>query len=386
MGRLLILSSEFPPAPGGMGMYAYGLAAALARQGVDVSAATVEGRAEAEACAAFEAKSPFPTHRFPADARSLIGRRLRDRAVERIARREGATCLMSSGRRSAWTLREVARRLRLPLVAIGYGSEFMDTVPRRLRRTLRAFSEAECLIVPSGWVAQKAAHVGIDRDRIRVIHPGVTLEGQPATDEAVEELRRNLGLEGKRVILTVGRVSARKAQDVVIRAMSRLVTRHPDAVYVIAGQPDYRSEFEGVAEEAGVSDAVRFVGVVPQEALPCYYRLCDVFVLNSRIDEHGNVEGFGMVLIEAGLAERPVIGTRNCGVEDAVEHGVTGFLVEQDAPDQTADAIIRLLDDPALAQRLGANGLKRAREYFTWERAAEQCLDLLRPWVNSENT
>jgi len=383
VGSVLVVSGEYPPVPGGIGAYSHHLIMRLHHLGVNIQAFCARGRADAEAARRFDETLPFPIRRYPRDARSWHGLRLRVWQTTRLARACEARCLVSSGRRATWVMARVARATGLPFVAIGYGSEFLDKRSRRIRRTRRAFRQADRVVAISRFTAELMARAGVASDRIRVIHPGAELF-PPCDTAEVERLRRRLGLVGKRVILTVGRVSPRKAQDLVIRALPEVLKVDPLARYLIVGQPDYREAFQRVAQELGVTEQVIFTGAVAPEALAAYYALCDVFILNSRLDEHSNCEGFGIVFIEAGLAGKPVIGTRHSGAEDAVVHGETGLLVEPDERAETARALIRLLREPEFAQRLGAQGYARAAAQFTWDRVARDFKKLLDPWLTEQ--
>jgi phosphatidylinositol alpha-1,6-mannosyltransferase len=182
------------------------------------------------------------------------------------------------------------------------------------------------------------------------------------------ELRHRLGIGDRRVLLTVGQLSDRKAQDVVIRAMPAILQEHPELVYVMVGLPTLVQELERLAVELGVREHVLFAGVAPMDDLPLYYNLADVFVLVSRRAKDGSVEGYGIVVAEAALCGVPAVVSRGCGLEEAVLEGRTGLLVEPDDPRATAAAIIRLLADDSLRRDMGEAAQSQARETSTWAR------------------
>ena len=380
-GGVLAVTGEFPPGPGGIGVHAYHIALELHRLGVPVRVFCPSTRATAEEIAGFDSRLPFPAVRYGEEARGILGRFLRARQLRELCRIQKPACLTASGQRPSWLVHRVAADLHLPWVAKGHGSEFLDPQRRRLRRTQRAFAAADRIIVDTRYTAGLITRLGISGEKIHIVLPGADHAPAGPDEEKVAALRGKLGLAGKRVILTVGRVSHRKAQDVVIRAMPEILKRFPDAVYLLVGIPAAWKEFSRLARELGVASQVISCGVASDEELGAFYRLCDLFILNSRLTPEGNCEGFGMVLVEAGRAGRPVIATRDCGAAEAVVEGVTGLLVHQDAPQETAQAAIRILSEPDLAKRLGENGRVRALQEFTWERSARNVREILRPWI-----
>jgi phosphatidylinositol alpha-1,6-mannosyltransferase len=180
-------------------------------------------------------------------------------------------------------------------------------------------------------------------------------------------------------ILTVGALKSRKGTLELVRAMARVRQHLPTARLVVIGntgfEPDYTARVQAEIAAHGLDGQIALLGQVDDETLLSWYGAADVFVLPS-LNRGWKFEGYGLVLLEAGAAGLPVIGTMDCGAEDAVIDGVTGLLVPQDALDTALpDAIVRLLSDSALARRMGAAGRERAQAQ-TWTRVAAQMLEL----------
>jgi phosphatidylinositol alpha-1,6-mannosyltransferase len=186
-------------------------------------------------------------------------------------------------------------------------------------------------------------------------------------DLPTQALRQRLGLVGKRVLLTVGNVSERKAQDIVIRALPRVLAHCPNVVYLIVGLPTRQKELAQLAQDYDVAEQVCFVGVVNAEMLPLYYNLCDLFVLVSRKATSGDVEGYGIVVVEAALCGKTAVVSEHGGLPEAVHHGQTGLIVPPESPEKTAEAIISLLTDENQRQMLERRALHQARE-STWDK------------------
>ena len=255
----------------------------------------------------------------------------------------------------------LGRLCRRPVMVITYGEEV--TVYARgtrlrgwLRRVLRGADVITCL------TADSAAEIIEVEPALK--HPPMICP--PPADEMIlvtspvegEKVRRQHGLERKRVMLTVARLVPRKGIDVTLRAFAETAADYPDLIYTVVGDGPHRADLETLARELRVADRVLFLGHV--ENLAAWYHACDMFVMPNRQMPDGEREGYGIVFAEAGFAGKPVIGGRSGGAIDAIEHGVTGLLVDPSDHLAVADAIRQLLDDPPRATAMGLAGRERA--------------------------
>jgi len=132
-------------------------------------------------------------------------------------------------------------------------------------------------------------------------------------------------------------------------------------------------ELKALAKALNLQDRVIFVGFIPDDDLPRYYELCDVFLLLTReIKERGNVEGFGMVFIEANACGKAVVGGKAGGTPEAIVDGKTGFLVDPLNLSEISERLIQLLANEDLAKRLGDEGRKRAEREFSWPKKSQE--------------
>ena len=234
--------------------------------------------------------------------------------------------------------------------------------------TRRVYAGAKAALANSRNTASMLEALGIEREKICVVYPAVdAVRFHPAIDGSV--IRRRYARHDDILLLSVGRLQRRKGHDVTIAAMHRLRTAFPHVRYLIAGDGDERRRLEGLVHQFGLHDRIFFAGVVPNAELPAHYTACDVFVLPNRVDG-GDIEGFGIVFLEAAAAGRPVIGGDSGGVPEAVVRDRTGLLVDGSDIAQVSDAIARLAASAVLRERLGRAGRARVEEFFTWERAA----------------
>jgi len=261
------------------------------------------------------------------------------------------------------------RRLGLPFLVYAYGNEILDVLRQgddsRLGCMLR---EADKVIAISHYTAELTCRAGVSPDRIEIIHPGCDGTKFRPVEPTRETRRRVLGTQERGpVLLSVGNLVARKGHDLVLQSIPRLLDIAPDLVYLVVGAGPERGRLDRLVDSLGVKERVVFAGQVPDDLLPEVYSLADVFVLPSREEpESCDVEGFGLVFLEANACGLPVVAGRSGGIPDAVEAGVTGLLVDPTDEAEIGDAIARLLVEPDHAHRMGRQGRSRVLREFQW--------------------
>lgn len=234
----------------------------------------------------------------------------------------------------------------------------------------------------AGTGAMARERLGLDPARLRVINPGIDISGYvvPST-ERLNAARAALDVHDGPIVLSVGRLVQRKGFDVALRAFAAHRKAGGTAQYVLAGEGPERQALKALADELGVGEHVRFAGAVNEQTKLALYALCDVFVMPNRLLNSVDWEGFGIVFLEAARAGKPSIGGANGGVPDAVEHGVTGLLVDPEDGRAVAAALTSLLSDGDLRLRLGAAARARAAAQFDWPIVGERFYSVLQePW------
>jgi phosphatidylinositol alpha-1,6-mannosyltransferase len=201
-------------------------------------------------------------------------------------------------------------------------------------------------------------------ERIKVLHPGVdTKRFVPAARDAL--VRSQLGWENRPVILTVGRLQKRKGHDMMIRALAEIRKAIPDVLYAIAGDGEERQSLEQQVEEAGLTRQVQFLGETDDLQLVTCYQQADLFVLPNR-QVGQDIEGFGMVLLEAQACGKPVVAGGSGGTSETMRHPVTGQLIPCDSPEQLAVTVAELLNQPELLATMGRAARDWVVSRFDW--------------------
>jgi len=179
------------------------------------------------------------------------------------------------------------------------------------------------------------------------------------------------------LLLFSGRLIARKGVQYLLEAMPSILAKRKVRL-VVTGDGHCRAEWEALSRQLGIAHQVKFLGFVSKEELSELFRSCTAYVHPAIYDERGDTEGLGVVLIEALCNAKPVVATRVGGITDVIQNERTGLLVPEKNPKALADAVLRILDDPALAQRLGEAGRAYASSNFDWEKITDQVEALYR--------
>jgi len=208
------------------------------------------------------------------------------------------------------------------------------------------------------------------------IAPGIDVDHFVPTDSS--KLRAELGLADKSVIISVGRLIHRKGQDKLIAALPAIKTAVPNVHLVLVGVGPYQDHLEKLASKLNVVDCVTFIGRINYAELPKYICLGDIFAMPSRSRFFGlEVEGLGIVYLEASACGLPVVGGKSGGAPDAVLIGETGLVVDGTKPAEIAGACIELLNNPELCALMGAAGRTWIIENWRWDIWATKYADLL---------
>jgi phosphatidylinositol alpha-1,6-mannosyltransferase len=234
--------------------------------------------------------------------------------------------------------------------------------------TRLVYRHAAAALANSRNTAEMLEAIGVPREKVHIIYPAVDPERfHPEVDGTA--VRARYGACDDVVLLSVGRLQRRKGHDVAILAVAALRAELPQLRYVIAGDGEERARLEQLVDEHGLRGVVFFAGAVPEHELPAHYAACDIFVLPNRVD-NGDIEGFGIVFLEAAATGKPVIAGDSGGVPEAVDRDNTGLLVDGASVTEVASAIRRLASSKETRARLGRAGRLRARDQFSWQRAA----------------
>ncbi len=376
MTRVLLVTNDFPPRRGGIQSYLEEFVGRLTGMGSDtltVYAPQWKGADAYDRAAAYQVIRHPGTLMLPGppvDAR--MRRLIADHDIDTVwfgaaaplallaarARQAGAARVLASthGHEVGWSMLPVARSA---LRRIGDTTDVVTFVSRYTRgRIASAFGPDAAL---------EHLPPGVDTHRFRP-DPG-----------ARSELRDRYGLGQRPTVVCVSRLVPRKGQDTLIRALPSIRRRIDGAALVIVGGGPYLATLRRLARRAGVAEQVVFTGGVPAAELPAHHALADVFAMPCRTRGAGlDVEGLGIVFLEASATGVPVVAGRSGGAPETVRDGVTGLVVDGHSVDEVVDAICRILADTDAATRMGVQGRRWVTEEWDWDTHAARLSQLLR--------
>ena len=363
--RTLVVTNDFPPRPGGIQAFVHALASRQPRDEVVVFASAWQG------APAFDAGQGFPVVRLRGSLMLPTTTVLRQ--ARQIAAAEGCDRVWFG---AAAPLGLLAKPLALQRsVASTHGHEVGWAMLPGARQLLgRIGRDTDVVTYLGDYTRQRLAPV---LPRLERLPSGVDTElFRPGAGG--EQVRARHGLTGRRVVVSVSRLVERKGHDMLIRALPEIRRRVPDTALLIVGGGPYRQQLERLARDVGVSEHVVLTGSVPWVELPAHYDAGDVFAMPCRTRRGGlEVEGLGIVFLEASATGLPVVAGRSGGSPDAVLEGETGHVVDGTSVREVAAAVAGLLADPERARRMGQAGRAWVEREWRWDVLAQRLRALL---------
>ncbi|HET6532486.1 MAG TPA: glycosyltransferase family 4 protein [Actinoplanes sp.] len=372
MGRTLLITNDFPPRPGGIQQFVHNLAVRRPAGSLVVYASTWKG------AAAFDAGQPYEVIRE--DTGVLLPTPAVARRAAEIARSRGCDSVWFGAAAPLGLLADGLRRSAgiKRAVALTHGHEIGWAALPGARQALRRIARGNDVITYLGAYQRmrldRALH-GLTR--LERLAPGVDVDAfHPGVDGSA--VRARYRLSDRPVVVCVSRLVPRKGQDTLIRALPAIRRRVPGAALLLGSGGPYRSKLERLARDTGVAADVVFTGSVPWRELPSLYAAGDVYAMPCRTRAAGlDVEGLGIVYLEASATGLPVIAGDSGGAPDAVLPGETGYVVGGRDVAAVAGRVAELLSDPDRAKVMGAAGRSWVEREWRWESQADRLSALL---------
>lgn len=331
--RILIVTSEFPPLPGGIGTHAYQLARHLSDKGCEVRVIADQRSQDADSELDFDKGLAFEVKRIP--LKRLRFMMYLQRIFITFQSFKTHDAVFASGKFALWNVSFCSQFYKTPILAIIHGTE-VNFKGYLLRSSINwALKRFNTIVAVSNYTKQLVAH--LKREVVVIPNGIVTADWEvPHIDTPT--------LKGHPVLTTVGRLSDRKGQLQVIKHLPEVLKAFPQGHYHCIGIAIEKDRFMTIAKSLGVAEHITFHGVVNGDTLKLLLGQTDVFVMLSTETATGDVEGFGISILEANAIGIPAIGSKNSGIEDAIQHGVSGILIDAADGEGFKTAITEMLN------------------------------------------
>ena len=362
MPRTLLVTNDFPPRAGGIQTYLHAFAERIPAGELAVYAPAWPGAAE------FDAAFAHPVHRHPTSLMLPVPS-VAARAV-RLAREHGATTVWFGAAAPLALLGPHLRRHAGIERVVGstHGHEVGWSMLPGARQALRRIgSDADALTTISRYTRGRIAAAFGPLAALEVLPAGIDTERYRPDPAARARLRRRYGLGAAPLVVCVSRLVARKGQDALVRALPLVRDRVPGARLLLVGDGPDGDRLRRLAAQVGVADHVVFTGAVPAAEMPAHHAVGDVFALPCRTRGRGlDVEGLGIVLLEAAASGLPVVAGESGGAPETLQEGRTGHVVDGRDVLALATTVAGLLADPDRARQMGAAGREWMQREWAW--------------------
>lgn len=365
--RVLLLTEEFPPEIGGIQSYLSQLMANLPPESSLVIAKKEDGDKEWDRNQKYKIiRTETKAFAFPRWKPALTELK---KTVEEF-KPEIIVCgkALFEGRAAYKMWKEFG----IPYVVITHAMEINTWLShwKTRRDLLKVLNNAARVLTVNQKIKELLVGNGVPEKKFVKMYPGVDdFFAEKDLDSDLEQTKKELDLEGKKVIVSIARLVKRKGLDIALLAMPEIVKEAPDVAYIIVGNGPELEGLKELAKLIGVSRKTKFLGNISREKIRKILQASDLFLLTPR-DYNGNIEGFGIVYMEAAAAGLCAVGTKSGGVPEAVLDGITGILVDENDADQTAEAVVRLLKDENSRKKMAMAAEERALKEFVWSKRA----------------
>lgn len=374
MNRVLVVTNDFPPRPGGIQTFVHELVRRLDPAEVVVYTSRWRGSQ------AFDAAQPFPVVRE--DTQVLLPtRQVRARAVA-LLREHGCDAVLFGAAAPLGLLGPALRDAGAGrVVALTHGHEAGWAQLPGARQLLRRIGDGVDTVTYLGEYTRRriaAALSDAAADRMVRLTPGVDASVFRPDDAARRAVRARHGIGGRPLVVCVSRLMPRKGQDTLVRALPEIRRRVPGACLLLVGGGPHRQRLASLVAGLGLAGEVVMTGSVPFAELPAHYAAGDVFAMPCRTRRGGlDVEGLGIVYLEASAAGLPVVAGDSGGAPDAVLDGETGYVVPGGSAAAVADRVSTLLGAPEPARRMGERGRAWVATVWSWDGQVTRLRELL---------
>ena len=340
---ILFIASEFPPGPGGIGNHAWNLSRNLNNY-YPVHVLTVSDYANHLECSVFDSKEKINIHRFKRYRLSILTiiKRIYD-IINYLNKHDYSHCILSGGfiLYTSSIIHYFSGRTKL--IAILHGSELLPSNKLSKFLLVRSLRKLNSVISVSRYTESLIPENTVSKSKRYIIPNGVNKNIFSKT-----KFKKSINIHGYPLLLTVGSITHRKGQINLVKALPLIIKQFPKVHYHCIGLDIETEELLNVAKELGVDKNLTIHGYLPNNRLNEIYRQSDILIMLSQNKNLYDVEGFGIVILEANLCGISAIGSKGTGIEDAIIHNKTGLLIDPYNSDEILNAINQIISNKEL--------------------------------------
>jgi phosphatidylinositol alpha-1,6-mannosyltransferase len=372
--KILIITQNFPPIEGGIATHTYEMAKNFSIHGQEVFVVAPVKKNTSE----FDKEQNFRTKRFP-QVYNAFSRFLVTLAYSLSAAFKFKPDIIYT---THWKNAGVVAAIisiffKIPHISAVNGTEI--NFPRSQRFNYKLFrfvvDRAQKIIALGSFQVNLLKKLDIDESKITVVSEGVDFSKfKDKNNDLINKLKEKYNIGTKKVLLTVGRLVPRKGHRNVILALKEIIKIYPEIVYIIIGRGPEQENLFKLVKNLKLEEYITFTGFISDEEMIAFYHLCDVFVMPNTIVD-GDLEGFGIVFVEANACGKPVIGGKSGGTSDIIKDRLNGFLVDPENMDEIKDKILKLLKNDDLRNRMGQYGRNLVKTEFNYFNISKKILD-----------
>jgi len=360
--KILLITMEWPPFKGGVGNYYFNLTNELVKQGIEMQVMIPRAKLENES-----QKPNLTVFACPFFYRFFWPKWLKLYFEIKKTVKQFKPDLIWVGQilPVGEAVYLIKQNLKIPYFISTHGLDIL-TPQKNLRKDKilkKILNQAEFITANSEFTKKELLDLEIPEEKIEIVYPCPNIQNNQAIKKS----------DHQKTLLTVGRLVKRKGQEKVIEAMPKLLEKFPGLTYLVIGEGPEKNNLEHKIKNLNLTNKVKILDNIINSELNEYYNEADIFVMPVENLE-GDAEGFGIVYLEAGLFGLPVIGGSSGGAKEAILDNQTGLLVEPNNQQDLIKKIILLLEDPALAEKLGESAKNRVLKEFIWKNQADKLM------------
>lgn len=385
--KCLFISTEFPPGPGGIGMHAFNVINLLHNNhNWDFTILTNQDNSEEKEILNFNKIYHSKIVRLE-ETPSLYKLILKCIKILFLTIKYNPKLIITSGKHATWFGALGKLVLRKKVVTFIHGSELGTKNIKEKKINKLTYSYVDLIISVSNYTLSfLKENTEIKPKSAVVVHNGANdSDFYKLTPKEIINFKKTKKVSNQKIIISLGNISERKGQWVVINSLPEILKKFPKTHYYCIGQPSKKTEFQKLAKNLNVNDNVHFLGKLKIEEIRNWLNIAEIFTMTSTHTLDGYFEGFGISVIEAALCGLPAIVTKNNnGVIESIEENITGLSIEEKNHKQLAYKIIDIFNDGKKNYRMGEKAYKRAKNYFTWNVKVDEINTLLNSLINNK--